>query len=102
MGTKRTVPSTPNGAGPQLLTNGSMTGTAVLTSKTFEIQNLDNVGLQIEWTGTPNGTVQILASINNVTFHALTFSPALAQPAGSAGGYLVDLNQVPFPYVQVQ
>ena len=102
MGTKRTIPSQLDGPGLQILKNGSMTGTSTLTSTTFNMQNLDNAGLQIEWTGTPTGTISVLASINNVTFHALTFDPILAQPAGSAGGYLVSLNQVPFPYIQIQ
>ena len=44
----------------------------------------------------------MLASISGINFYALTFNPALAQPSGSAGGYLIDLNQFPFKYFQVQ
>lgn len=67
----------------------------------------DNIGLQIEWTGSPTGTISIQASIdydarfNTGTFYELSFSPALGQPAGAADGYLVNLNQLPFPFYKV-
>ena len=101
MGQKKTIPSQQNGPGLQILSNGVMTGTAVLTSQTFNMQNLDNSGLQMEWTGSPVGTIAIKGSINNVTFHTLTFNPAFAQPNGGPAGELISLNQVPFPYIQV-
>lgn len=102
MGTKRTIPSTHDGAGLHLINAGVMTGTNVLNSQTFNLQNLDNIGLQVEWTGTPTGTIEVMCSINNITFYALTFDPTLAQPSGSASGYLINLNQVPFPYLKVR
>jgi hypothetical protein len=102
MGNKRTIPSRIGDGGYHLITDGVMTGTAVITSAAFNIQNLDNVGLQIDWTGSAVGVIQVLASVDGVTYHAFTFSPALAQPAGTAGGYMISLNQVPFPYVKVQ
>lgn len=86
----------------QNITNGVMTGTTTITSATTNVQNLDNVGLEISWTGTPTGTISVLGSNSNVNFYPLTFSPALTQPAGSAGGYLIDLNQFPFFYIQIQ
>lgn len=85
-----------------LITNGVMTGTSTITSATQSINKMDNVGLQVEWTGSAVGTISVLCSIDNTTFNALTFSPLLTQPAGTAGSYLIDLNQVPFPYIQVQ
>ncbi len=102
MGQKRTIPSRLGDGGKHLITDGVMTGTAVLTSEVFNIQNLDNVGLQVDWTGAAVGVIQVLASIDAVNYHAFTFDPALAQPAGTAGGYMINLNQVPFPYVKVQ
>jgi hypothetical protein len=102
MGAKRCIPSRLNDAGLQLFKAQAMTGTSVLTSQTFNCQNLDNIGIQVDWTGTPTGTIAVFASIDNVNFHAFTFNPALSQPAGSAGGYLISLNQVPFPYVYLQ
>lgn len=101
MGVKRTIPSRPNDAGYHLIADGVMTGTATVTSDTFNLHNLDNVGLQISWTGSPTGSITINCSIDGETFYPLTFNPSITQPAGSAAGYLVDLNQVPFPYLRV-
>lgn len=79
-----------------------MTGTATILSAKQDITNFDNIGLQIDWTSTAVGTISVLVSIDDVTYHALTFNPVLAQPGGTAGGYVVDLNQVPFPYLKIQ
>src|SRR4051812_28612104 len=98
---KFTIPSRLGDGGKNILEAGVMTGTDVLESETFSIQNLDNVGLQIQWTGDAVGTIEVQASVNNIDFHTFTFDPVLAQPAGTDGGYLVSLNQVPFPYVKV-
>lgn len=97
----------------RLITNGVMTGTATITSTPTaansgtsqpgqNVQNLDNLGLEISWTGTPTGTITVLGSNSGTTFYALTFNPAITQPAGSAGGYLINLNQFPWPWLQVK
>ncbi len=84
-----------------LFSGGVMTGTSTLTSDPTNIANLDNVGLQIAWTGTAVGTLSVKCSIDNVTYSDLTFSPLLAQPVGVAGGYLISLNQLPFPWIKL-
>lgn len=108
MGQKRTLPSRDRDPGLQIITNGVMTGTNVILSsnappvgvgKEFNLQNLDNIGLQVEWTGTPTGILEVQCSINNALFRSLTFNPALTQPTGSAGGFLINLNQLPWPYL---
>lgn len=96
MGSKKVLPVYP------LIINGAMTGTATITSTPTNIQNLDNVGIQVSWTGTPTGTISVLCSVDGVQYDSLTFTPTLAQPAGSAGSYLINLNQLPFPMVEVQ
>lgn len=63
---------------------------------------MDNVGLEISWTGTPSGTISVMASNSGAFFTALTFDPALAQPSGSAGGYVVDLFTYPFKYILLE
>lgn len=85
-----------------LINAASMTATTTVTSSAQNIQNFDNTGLHVIWTGTPVGTVSVLCSIDNSTYDALTFDPVLAQPSGVAGSYLINLNQVPFPYVKVK
>lgn len=63
---------------------------------------MDNQGLEVTWTGTPTGTFQVMVSNSGINFYALTFNPGLAQPSGSASGYAVNLNQLPFKYVMLQ
>jgi hypothetical protein len=70
--------------------------------------------MEVSWTGTPTGTITINAAVNNPypdpysatnpipSQNSLTFDPVLAQPSGSSGGYVIDLNQYPFPWLQVQ
>lgn len=79
-----------------------MTGTATLTSASIPIGNFDNSGIQLSWTGTPTGTISVLVSNDGSDWDPLTFDPVLIQPAGSAGKYGINLNQVPFPFVQLQ
>lgn len=92
-----------------LVQNGSMTGTSVITSSGQNVQNYDNIGLEVTWTGTPTGTLVIQGSVSagvkeatTVTYYDLTFNPALAQPSGSAGGYLINLSGLPYPYIRVK
>ena len=92
------VPNTPLSG----VTQGSMNGTASLYSNILDVSIKDNNGIEVNWTGTPNGTIQIMGSDSGINFYALTFNPALAQPSGTPGGYLIDVNQFPFKYLMVQ
>lgn len=87
---------------PSGVVNGTMSGTTTIYSQIMDISRMDNVGLEFTWTGTPNGTFQVMVSNSGKNFYALTFNPILTQPAGSAGGYAIDLNQVPFKYIMLQ
>lgn len=89
------------GAGFHLMSAVAVSGTATATSQTFNAANLDNLGLQVTFTGTMTGTLTVVCSIDNVNYDALTFNPVLVQPAGSAIRYLINLNQLPFPYMRV-
>jgi len=92
-----------------LIQNGVMSGTSTINSTPQYVFNQDNLGLEVSWTGTPTGTITVLGSISQqfqdagatATFYSFTFGPALPQPAGSGGSFLVNLNQVPFPYIKV-
>lgn len=84
------------------VTSGVMASTNTIYSNVMMVENIDNMGLEVTWTGTPTGTISVLCSNSGASFYSLTFSPVLGQPAGSAGGYLIDLNQLPFKYVAIQ
>ena len=95
MGAKRVLQSL------SLFSAQAVTGTNTYTSATFDVHNLDSVGFQISWTGAMVGTITINGSIDGVNFYPLTFSPALTQPNNNATGYIVSLQQVPWPYLNV-
>lgn len=84
------------------ITLGAMASTNIIYSNIQDISNTDNQGLDISWTGTPTGTIQVLCSEGGIFFFPLTFNPVLTQPSGSAGGYGIDLNQVPWRYLMIQ
>lgn len=90
------------GSLPSGLLIGAMASTNTIYTQIIDISRMDNAGLEVTWTGTPTGTFQVMVSNSGINFYALTFSPALAQPAGSASGYAVDLNQLPFKYLMLQ
>lgn len=85
----------------QILTNGTMTGTAALTSSVVDLRGYSWAGIQVDYTGTPTGTVTVQGSVDNTTFYALTFDPVLTQPSGAAGGYLISLAPYSYPFVRV-
>lgn len=81
---------------------GAMASTNTIYSNVQAVPYQHNIGLEITWTGTPTGTISILASESGNNFYPLSFSPAITQPAGSAGGYLIDLTQLAFRYYAVK
>lgn len=84
------------------VTSGAMSGTSTVYSQIVDVHTIDNCGLELTWTGTPTGNIQILASSSGTSFYPISFSPSLEQPAGSAGGYLINLNQFPWQYIMVE
>ncbi len=81
---------------------GPMAGTNTIYTDILDVTLYDDIGLELTWSGTPTGTIQIMGSSSGQDFYALTFNPILGQPAGSAGGYLIDLTQFPWSYLMVQ
>lgn len=84
----------------QMVTNGDMSST--ITSVPVNVLNMDNAGFEITYTGTPTGTFQVLGSVSGINYYPLTFNPALSAPSGAAGGFLINLNQFPYVYYQLQ
>jgi hypothetical protein len=97
------LPSHPSGGStPSGILSGAMASTNTIYSNIVDMATMDNVGIEVVWTGTPTGTFTVNGSNSGANFFALTFDPALTQPAGSGGGYLIDLNQFPFKYLLLE
>lgn len=88
------------GSQPSGTLSGSMTGTAALYSNIFEVSRMDNIGLEFNWTGTPNGTFQVFGSISGSNFYDIGAS--LPAATGSASGFLLNLNQYPYKYFYIK
>lgn len=78
---------------------GAMASTNVIYSQIIEKSRQQNLNLEVTWTGTPTGTFEVLVSNSGINFYALTFDPVLDQPAGSAGGYDVNLSVLSAKYI---
>lgn len=115
MGHKKILPQGDNVPFDIMPPHSAMTGTTTIYSQVLKVQNLDNVGLEVVWTGTPTGIISVLVANADLpspstysatnpipSQNALTFNPSLAQPSGSAGGYVINLNQLPFYLVQIK
>jgi hypothetical protein len=93
-----------------IVSNGDMSLTSI-TSKVTNIQFLDNIGVQLDFTGSPIGTfvVQVSADyatdyLGNVTNAGHWINVNLPQSpvaSGSAGDIYIDLNQLSAPYLRV-
>lgn len=101
MGNKRVLPEFQIVGGTTGV-DGTMSGTSVIISAPTNIKNLDNIGFQLAWTGTPTGTIEIQCSVDGVTYYSLSFNPAILQPAGSSGGYIINLTELPYPWIQLK
>lgn len=82
--------------------NGVMTGTNVIYSQIIDVSKMDNIGLEVAWTGSAVGVFEVMGSISGINFPSLTFDPVLAQPSGTAGEYLVGITQDQFRYIMLK
>ena len=84
---------------------------ANITSAIIETQLQDNIGIQLDWTGTPVGTFDVQVSMNHLqdaqgnviragTWVSLPLSPAIAA-AGVADVAYIDLTQISASYVRI-
>jgi hypothetical protein len=103
---------------PQLFNGASMTGSATLTSNVTNVMYRDSVAIQLQWSGTPNGTFYVQGSLDynpgtpqseggvnagtwtTVPVVDVNNNPPVA--SGSAGSILINMNQVAFPWLRVQ
>lgn len=82
------------------MTAGDMAGN--LTSDTIDVDRMDNVGIQLLWTGTPTGSIVVDGRIaDDGPWTELDLDPAIA-PAGSASDHLISLTQIPYAELRVR
>lgn len=85
---------------------------ATITSSVTNIQFLDNIGIQLTFTGAPVGTFEVQVSADyaqddngNVTnagnWTSITLSPSPAA-AGSGSTIYIDMNQLSAPWIRVK
>lgn len=110
MGAKNSIPGKQSGPAAQwapgykLMDAVAVSSTTVYTSEIFNMSNLDNMGLQVKFTGTPTGTLTIQVSVNNSTWDTLPtadINPSVASPSGSATDTVYSIKATPFPYLRV-
>lgn len=79
--------------------SGSMA--ADITGPVTVLDKVDQLCYQVQWTSANAvGTISVQGSVDNVTFHDITFDPELTQPNSNNGGYLINLALIPFTYVR--
>lgn len=76
------------------VTAGVMGNMDTIYSNIIGLQQMDNAGIEIAWTGTPTGVLSVHVSNSGINWPALTFSPLIIQPAGSAGSIWVQLSPI--------
>lgn len=85
----------------QIIVNGAMASTNTITTNGILTTQLDNIGLQFIWTGTPNGSFFIDGSNDNATWGPLS-GGAAGTASGSAGDLEANVNQFPFKYIRAR
>lgn len=84
-----------------IVRSGDMSGD--VTGPAVQMSFMDNVGIQVKWTGTPTGTLDVQVSLDpmNLGWQSVPFSPTPTQPAGSSGTDWYEVNQSPAAYVRL-
>lgn len=80
----------------------AVSGTNTYTSLPVNVKNLDNIGIQLIWTGTPTGTFTVLHSPDGNLYDSIPLTPAITQPAGTSGHWSVIIPLESFQWMQVQ
>lgn len=81
---------------------GSVSGTNTIYTNILGLRQTDNQGIEFTWTGTTTGTLQVMVSNSGINFYPLTYNPAIVQPAGTAGGFVIANIGIPFQYCFLQ
>jgi flagellar basal body P-ring protein FlgI len=76
-------------------------GSGDLTGPSTNIQNLDNIGYQINMTGTMTGVFSVQVSADNTNWVSLTLNPPLSVASGSPTNIYADINQISAPWIRL-
>lgn len=71
------------------------------TSTELELGDLTAAAIQVDFTGTPNGTVSLESSVNNVGYAAITGSSTTIT-AGSPSPVVYDIPESGYRFVRVK
>lgn len=89
----------------KIITAGDMS--ADVTSSVVEIKGINDLAVQLIFTGSPTGTFYIQSSVDygingaSATWAAVTTSPATISASGSGSNHLISLEGYSFPWVRV-
>jgi hypothetical protein len=94
----------------QILTAGDMSSSTPLVSAVTNIEHLDNIALQFNFSGTPTGAFAVEVSVdyaqdangnvtNPGTWVPMALSPAPAA-AGAAGSIFIDIQMTSAPWIR--
>jgi hypothetical protein len=89
----------------QVVTNGSMTGTASVSTPAMDMSTMPRIAFQAIWTGTPNGSITIEGSLdyNSVTASGTwtDLGAGIIGPAGVAGNIIFDGQYTAIPWIRL-
>jgi hypothetical protein len=101
----------------QNFTGGSMTGTSVITSIQSSIQFVDDIGIELVWTGSPVGNFQVQVSADYdpnqeiagswipllfTYWNGTLFVTSYSIPTSLASPYYIDIPLTSAPWIRVQ
>lgn len=95
-------PANQAGSVPSGVASGTLSSTNTIYSQIIEKSRQQNANLEVTFTGTSTGTLQVMVSDSGINFYALTFSPPLSQPAGVGLGYTINISELSAKYVMLQ
>lgn len=89
----------------QTITNGDMSLSSLSTPVTA-IEFLDNIGIQFNWTGSPNGTMAVQGSVdynqdnNGNVMSAGHWTTLLSASTAAGSPIYMDFNQLSCPWIR--
>ena len=83
----------------QIFASQSM-GTGLIQSQIVNIPFLDNISIEIAWTGTPVGTFQVLGSVSGINYNPVQVS--IKPASGSADSTMASFQNQGYQFVLLQ